>query len=61
MNVQIEELSTSTQQNTDDHLSHVSSITSQNKDLRRKLAEKEQELSQVLIFKFAYFWRNRIP
>lgn len=48
---ELEELSISTQESIDEHLSHVSSVTTQHKELKRKLAEKEQELSQALMVK----------
>jgi len=51
LRTQMAENSDSTQQSIDEHLSHVSSVTTQNKELKKKLAEKEQELSQVLMMK----------
>jgi len=55
---EIESISESTQKNIDEHLDHVSSVTTQNKELKKKLAdkekklgEKEQELSQALFMK----------
>lgn len=51
LNDQLEQLSDSSQQSIDQHLSHVSSVTIKHKELKKLLAEKEQELAVALQIK----------